>query len=104
MVTKITVDNGIYTNVIFMGMRGETFDETELGTSTAFVDGLKECMYQIERSILQHALVLNHGNRRLAAKQIGLKRTTFVEKCKRHGLIQPQNRGKKGSAPEGDKE
>jgi DNA-binding NtrC family response regulator len=40
----------------------------------------------IERRALQHALARTAGNKSEAARLLGLKRTTFLDKLRRHGL------------------
>lgn len=57
--------------------RGEPLDGTHL---------------EVERRLLEHALSRSGGNKSEAARILGLKRTTFLDKLRRHGLEQrPQD-------------
>ncbi len=40
----------------------------------------------VEKRALKHALTAAHGNKSEAARLLGLKRTTFLDKLRRHGL------------------
>jgi transcriptional regulator of acetoin/glycerol metabolism len=46
--------------------------------------------------VLQHALERTGGNKSEAARLLGLPRTTFLDKLRRHGLDEP---GKSRSTP-----
>ncbi len=49
----------------------------------------------LERRILRHAIEHAGGNKSEAARMLGLKRTTFLDKLKRHGIeSQPPPRGR----------
>jgi DNA-binding protein Fis len=52
-----------------------------------FVVGYSSFFLEIERAILKHALSVSKNNRTHAAALLGMKRTTFVHKCIRTGLI-----------------
>ncbi len=41
---------------------------------------------EVEKRILEHALERSTGNKSEAARRLGLKRTTFLDKLRRHGL------------------
>ena len=53
---------------------------------------------EVEQRLLERALLRSGGNKSEAARMLGLKRTTFLDKLRRHGLEQgpPQDLG--GSA------
>jgi DNA-binding NtrC family response regulator len=57
------------------------------------LDGTLE---RVERRVLQHALERTDGNKSEAARLLGLPRTTFLDKLRRHGLDEP---GKSRSTP-----
>jgi DNA-binding NtrC family response regulator len=43
---------------------------------------------EVERRLLERALLRSGGNKSEAARMLGLKRTTFLDKLRRHGLEQ----------------
>ncbi len=61
-------------------------------------DSLRGTYLEVERRLLEHALVRAGGNKSEAARMLGLKRTTFLDKLRRHELEKqtPENMG--GSA------
>jgi two-component system response regulator HydG len=69
------------------GSRATLDDLPQLGPlpdgSDAWLDGTLE---QVERRVLQRALERALGNKSEAARLLGLKRSTFFDKLRRHGL------------------
>lgn len=61
-------------------------------------DLLSGTYLEIERRLLEHALRRSGGNKSEAARMLGLKRTTFLDKLRRHGLEQRAPRDVGGSA------
>jgi DNA-binding NtrC family response regulator len=59
---------------------------------------LRGTYLEIERRLLEHALRRSGGNKSEAARMLGLKRTTFLDKLRRHGLEQRAPRDVGGSA------
>jgi DNA-binding NtrC family response regulator len=53
---------------------------------------------EVERRLLEHALSRSGGNKSEAARMLGLKRTTFLDKLRRHGLEQRPGEDLGGSA------
>ncbi len=49
-------------------------------------DSLGGTYVQVERRLLERALFRSGGNKSEAARMLGLKRTTFLDKLRRHGL------------------
>ena len=66
--------------------------------SSAEAESLSGTYLEVERRLLERALHRSGGNKSEAARMLGLKRTTFLDKLRRHGLEQrpPQDVG--GSA------
>ena len=53
---------------------------------------------EVERRLLEQALRAANGNKSEAARRLGLKRTTFLDKLRRHGLESPLSGDVGGSA------
>ena len=53
---------------------------------------------EVERRLLERALRRSGGNKSQAARRLGLKRTTFLDKLRRHGLDERAPEGVGGSA------
>ena len=53
---------------------------------------------EVERRLLEYALSRSGGNKSEAARMLGLKRTTFLDKLRRHGLEQRPQEDLGGSA------
>ena len=53
---------------------------------------------EVERRLLERALLRSGGNKSEAARMLGLKRTTFLDKLRRHGLEQRAHHDIGGSA------
>jgi DNA-binding NtrC family response regulator len=53
---------------------------------------------EVERRLLEHALSRSGGNKSEAARMLGLKRTTFLDKLRRHNLEQRPHEDLGGSA------
>jgi two-component system response regulator HydG len=53
---------------------------------------------EVERRLLEQALRATGGNKSQAARRLGLKRTTFLDKLRRHGLERPLSGDVGGSA------
>jgi len=51
-------------------------------------ESLSGTYVQVERRLLERALLRSGGNKSEAARMLGLKRTTFLDKLRRHGLEQ----------------
>jgi DNA-binding NtrC family response regulator len=51
-------------------------------------DSLEGTYLEVERRLLEQALRRAGGNKSQAARRLGLKRTTFLDKLRRHGLEQ----------------
>lgn len=58
-------------------------------------DPLEGTYMELERRILETALERAEGNKSEAARLLDLKRTTFLDKCRRHGLGKDKRRSKK---------
>lgn len=63
-----------------------------LGAADAAVDTelLDGSLRDVERHLLSRALDRAEGNKSEAARLLGLKRSTFLDKLRRHGLSEPQ--------------
>lgn len=61
-------------------------------------DPLRGTFAEIEARALSHALVLAENNKSEAARMLGLKRTTFLDKLKRHGMLGEAKKGAEGTA------
>jgi len=51
-------------------------------------ESLRGTYLEVERRLLERALLRSGGNKSEAARMLGLKRTTFLDKIRRHGLEQ----------------
>jgi DNA-binding NtrC family response regulator len=51
-------------------------------------ESLSGTYIEVERRLLERALLRSGGNKSEAARMLGLKRTTFLDKLRRHGLEQ----------------
>jgi len=51
-------------------------------------ESLSGTYLEVERRLLERALLRSGGNKSEAARMLGLKRTTFLDKLRRHGLEQ----------------
>lgn len=62
--------------------------ETDLNKFTLPSDGmdLDRCIRGFQREMMVQALERAHGNKTAAANLLGLNRTTFIERMRRHGL------------------
>ena len=60
--------------------------------------GIELTFHEQIRQILQTALEAHNGNKTQAAKSLGLKRSTYVEKLRRYGftLNEPHERNEEG--------
>jgi transcriptional regulator of acetoin/glycerol metabolism len=56
--------------------------------STDEGESLSGTYLEVERRLLERALLRSGGNKSEAARMLGLKRTTFLDKLRRHGLEQ----------------
>ena len=56
--------------------------------STDDGESLRGTYLEVERRLLERALLRSGGNKSEAARILGLKRTTFLDKIRRHGLEQ----------------
>ena len=70
---------------------GKTIGVAELPRLTWLAGGdeaesLRGTYVEVERRMLQRALRRADGNKSEAARRLGLKRTTFLDKLRRHGL------------------
>ncbi|MGB8332317.1 MAG: sigma 54-interacting transcriptional regulator, partial [Polyangiales bacterium] len=61
-------------------------------------ESLSGTYLEVERRLLERALLRSGGNKSEAARMLGLKRTTFLDKLRRHGLEQRGPRDVSGSA------
>jgi DNA-binding NtrC family response regulator len=52
----------------------------------------------VERRLLERALRRSGGNKSEAARRLGLKRTTFLDKLRRYGLEQRESEDIGGTA------
>ena len=57
-----------------------------LGDGDAHGDSLDGTYLEVESRLLERALLRAGGNKSEAARMLGLKRTTFLDKLRRHGL------------------
>jgi DNA-binding NtrC family response regulator len=57
------------------------------------LESLEGSYVEVERRLLQRALRRSGGNKSEAARRLGLKRTTFLDKLRRYGLEQPASEG-----------
>ena len=62
------------------------------------LESLEGSYVEVERRLLQRALRRSGGNKSEAARRLGLKRTTFLDKLRRYGLEQPASEGVGGEA------
>lgn len=69
----------------------------DLPSLAADDDPLRGTFAQIEARALEHAVALAGGNKSEAARMLGLKRTTFIDKLKRYDLLDPEPK-KQGTA------
>jgi DNA-binding NtrC family response regulator len=53
---------------------------------------------EVERRLLERALLRSGGNKSEAARRLGLKRTTFLDKLRRYGLEQRPSEDVSGTA------
>jgi DNA-binding NtrC family response regulator len=60
---------------------------------------LDDTLERVERRVLKRALERSSGNRSEAARLLGLKRTTFLDKLRRHGLEHAQRARAPGAEP-----
>lgn len=61
-------------------------------------ESLSGTYLEVERRLLERALLRSAGNKSEAARMLGLKRTTFLDKLRRHGLEQRPQHDVSGSA------
>ena len=61
-------------------------------------ESLSGTYLEVERRLLERALLRAGGNKSEAARMLGLKRTTFLDKLRRHGLEQRAHHDISGSA------
>ena len=61
-------------------------------------DSLSGTYLEVERRLLERVLLRSGGNKSEAARMLGLKRTTFLDKLRRHGLEQRAHHDVSGSA------
>ena len=61
-------------------------------------ESLSGTYLEVERRLLERALRRSGGNKSEAARMLGLKRTTFLDKLRRHGLEQRPSQDVGGSA------
>ncbi len=61
------------------------------------MDPLDGTYAEVERRLLEAAIARADGNKSEAARALGLKRTTFLDKLKRYGLSQPPPPAKKAA-------
>jgi two-component system, NtrC family, response regulator HydG len=61
-------------------------------------ESLSGTYLEVEKRLLERALLRSGGNKSEAARMLGLKRTTFLDKLRRHGLEQRGPRDVSGSA------
>ena len=61
-------------------------------------EALSGTYLEVERRLLERALLRAGGNKSEAARMLGLKRTTFLDKLRRHGLEQRAHHDVTGSA------
>ncbi len=66
--------------------------------STDERESLSGSYLEVERRLLQRALMKSSGNKSEAARMLGLKRTTFLDKLRRHGLEHGMAHDVSGSA------
>lgn len=59
---------------------------------------LKSYLKELEIDLMLQALIFSRGNRTVAAKILGLKRTTLVEALKRNGLENTVGRATRGKS------
>ena len=61
---------------------------THLNEFTLSGDGIDidRCIQRFQRQMMVQALERAHGNKTAAASLLGLNRTTFIERMRRHGL------------------
>jgi serine/threonine-protein kinase PknK len=73
-------------------------DLPALGPGAVQDNPLDTTLERVERRVLQRALERTAGNKSEAARLLGLKRTTFLDKLRRHNLDEPPG-GKRGAPP-----
>jgi DNA-binding NtrC family response regulator len=56
------------------------------GASSTGASPLSGTFDVVEKRVLRHALALASGNKSEAARLLGLKRTTFLDKLRKHDL------------------
>ncbi|MBB5173164.1 sigma-54 interaction domain-containing protein [Texcoconibacillus texcoconensis] len=61
-------------------------DKSPIDMSPDSVQPLKETLASAEKEAIKHALSIADGNKLTAAKMLGVGKTSFYEKCKRHGI------------------
>lgn len=71
-------------------VRGRTIGVSDLPplawTPSPLEEALDGSYLEVERRLLEQALRASAGNKSEAARRLGLKRTTFLDKLRRHGL------------------
>ena len=70
--------------------RGETQSIADVATLPADGIDLRAHLTQIERRLIEQALERSHGTVAHAARLLGLRRTTLVEKLRKLGLVTPE--------------
>jgi transcriptional regulator of acetoin/glycerol metabolism len=73
-------------------------DLPAIGPGAVQENPLDGTLERVERRVLQRALERTAGNKSEAARLLGLKRTTFLDKLRRHGLDEPPS-GKRSMPP-----
>ena len=70
------------------GYRRPDLHDTDLNVFTLPSDGIDidRCIQRFQRQMMVQALERAHGNKTAAANLLGLNRTTFIERMRRHGL------------------
>jgi DNA-binding NtrC family response regulator len=84
------------------GQRIGLHDLAALGFLPAVADEkhpLDGTLERVERRVLRRALERTYGNKSEAARLLGLKRTTFLDKLRRHGLDETSKPRASGAAP-----
>ena len=84
--------------VLGVGRDDETPDE--LADEASDEHPYDGTLRDLERRILVHALETAEGNKSEAARLLGLKRTTFLDKLRRHDLAPQGKRGGQSEAPD----
>ncbi|MBW2463812.1 MAG: sigma-54-dependent Fis family transcriptional regulator [Deltaproteobacteria bacterium] len=88
--------------VLGVGRDHDDLDETpdELTDEASNAHPYDGTLRDLERRILVHALETAEGNKSEAARLLGLKRTTFLDKLRRHDLAPPGKRAGQSEAPD----